>query len=86
MDRRIDCPSVDGSPTAHNAPAPKQPFIDPTDGAALHALFPPRYYAIAVPTVLLAAFVGLVACFIGWTMLKAAAANRAKQQAKKKKG
>lgn len=38
---------------------------------------------------LLAAFVGLVACFIGLTMLKTAAAARAKQRAeaqgKKKK-
>lgn len=57
-----------------------QPFIDPKDGAALHRLFPPRYYAIAGPTVLLAAFVGLVACFIGGTMLRTALANRAKQQ------
>ncbi len=57
-----------------------KPFIDPKDGAALHRLFPPRYYAIAIPTLLLAAFVGLVAIFIGLTMLKTAAAARAKQR------
>lgn len=65
-----------------------QPFIDPKDGAAIHRLFPPRYWAIAGPTLLLAAAVGLVASFIGLTMFKTAAANRAKQQkeqGKKKK-
>jgi hypothetical protein len=68
-------------------PPNRQPFIDPKNGgAAIHRFFPPRYYAIAVPTILLAAFVGLVTCFIGLTMLKTAAVNRAKQQQQQQEG
>ncbi|GAB5031993.1 dolichol phosphate-mannose biosynthesis regulatory protein [Nannochloropsis oceanica] len=54
------------------------PFIDPDVG--LHAFFPPRFYAIAIPTVLLVVFVGLVTLFIGLTMLRAASAEKRKKK------
>lgn len=62
-------------------PANKQPFIDPDVG--LHVFFPPRFYAIAIPTVLLVVFVGLVTLFIGLTMLKAASAEKQKKKEQK---
>ena len=46
----------------------------------LHVFFPPRFYAIAIPTVLLVVFVGLVTLFIGLTMLKAASAEKQKKK------
>ena len=47
----------------------------------MQALFPPRVYAIAIPTLLLVLGVGMVTLFIGLTMLKAANAEKQKQQA-----
>lgn len=46
----------------------------------LQAYFPPRVYAIAIPTLLLVLGVGLVGLFIGLTMLKAASAEKRKKQ------
>jgi len=46
----------------------------------LHVFFPPRFYAIAIPTVLLVVFVGLVTLFIGMTVLKAASAEKQKKK------
>lgn len=57
---------------------PTQPFIDADVG--LHTFFPPRYYAIAIPAILLVLFVGLVGLFIGLTMLKATVEKQGKIQ------
>ncbi|TFJ81795.1 hypothetical protein NSK_007042 [Nannochloropsis salina CCMP1776] len=54
------------------------PFIDADVG--LHTFFPPRYYAIAIPAILLVLFVGLVGLFIGLTMLKATVEKQGKIQ------
>lgn len=72
------CVSHQATPLSPQPTHPTQPFIDPSVG--LQAYFPPRVYAIAIPTVLLVLGVGLVGLFIGLTMLKAASAEKRKKQ------
>lgn len=61
---------------------PAQPFLGTED--PLLAYFPDRYYAVALPAVLLVAGVTLVMAFVGVVMMKTAA-KKAKKAAESKK-
>jgi dolichyl-phosphate mannosyltransferase polypeptide 2 regulatory subunit len=51
-----------------------QPFVDSKQ--AIHAYFPPRLYAIAIPTVLLILAIVVVTTFIGFTLVRTQAAKK----------
>lgn len=51
-----------------------QPFVDSKQ--AIHAYFPPRIYAIAIPTVLLILFITVVTAFIGVTLVRTSAKKK----------
>ncbi len=76
MPQRSACPSV--AATAH---APPQPFLDTNN--PLQDFFPDRYYAVAIPAVLLVLAITLVTAFVGMVIMKSAAKKKAAAAAKK---
>jgi dolichol phosphate-mannose biosynthesis regulatory protein len=51
-----------------------QPFVDTE--VPVHSYFPDRYYAIAVPAVLLVLLLGFIGTFVSITMIKSSTSKK----------